>query len=209
MRRLAAALWIAAALACAQPVRVPPPPEQAGRDPALAAYLTRLREAVRAKDRGALLGLISPEIKNGFGGEDGEVFFRRIWELDAPNSPVWGVLDLILSFRGAWFDPQLYCMPYIAVLFPGEFDAFTHSVVVGSGVRLREAPAADARIVGSLVYDVVEVLNREAEWTEVRTQDGKSGYVATAYLYSPISYRACIGKNEAGEWKMITLLAGD
>jgi hypothetical protein len=209
MRAPAAMLLLAAALACAQTSKLPPPKDDAGRDPGLAAYLARLREAVRVRDKSALLQLISPNIQNGFGGQDGEVFFRQIWELDTDRSPVWDVLQLVLSLGGVWFDQTLYCIPYVSQLFPEGLDPFEHSAVIGSGVRLREAPSPDAKVVATLTYDIVRVVRREAAWTEVRTQDGKAGFVSTAYLYSPVGYRGCIGKDNAGEWKMISLVAGD
>ncbi len=211
LARAAAAFLVVAGLAFAQTqtYKVPPPREEAGRDPTLAAFFVKLRAAVKAKDSGALMSLVSPDIKNGFGGEDGVARFLQVWQIDTGNSPVWDVLKLILSIGGVWLDDQQYCLPYVSFRFPDEVDAFTHSVVLGASVRLHDAASASGRVIGSLSYDVVEVVKREADWTEIRTLDGKQGFISTAYLYSPVSYRACVMKNDAGEWKIRTLLAGD
>jgi hypothetical protein len=202
-----AACLLAASLASAQSWKLPLKNEES-RDPGLVAFLKNLRDTARKNDVAALLRAISPQIKNGFGGDDGEAAFRRAWELDKGNSPVFAVLTNILSLGGAWIDDQ-YCAPYLVAGFPPEIDAFSHHVVVGQGVRLRSAALPDAPVVARLSYDIVETLERTADWSRVKTHDGITGFISTAYLYSPIGYRACFMKDAAGNWHMVSLVAGD
>jgi hypothetical protein len=203
-----AAGLIAAGLACAQTWKLPPKNEE-GRDATLAAFLKSLRETVVRKDTAALLEAITPDIKNGFGGDDGAAAFRTSWELQKPNSPVFAVLQNVLSLGGTWFDAEQYCAPYVSASFPEGIDPFEHHAVIGDGVRLRAEPSSNAAVVARLSYDIVETLDRGAEWTQVKTHQGTVGYVASAYLYSPVGYRACFVKDASGKWRMRSLLAGD
>lgn len=189
--------------------RTLPPRDESGRDPAFAAFLAQFRETVKKKDTPALMRAVSPDIKNSFGGDDGAEAFRRIWDLNADSSPVWGVLNQLLGLGGRWFDDSQYCAPYVYTDFPDDLDPFEHAVIIGEGVRLRMAPDGKAQPIARLTYEIVQVVKRDPEWTQVRTLGGVRGFAATAYLYSPAAFRACFASNAAGAWQMRALVAGD
>ncbi len=45
-------------------------------------------------------------------------------------------------------------------------------------------------------------------WIGVTLKDGRRGYVAEQYIWSPVGYRAIFDKNN-GKWTMTALIAGD
>lgn len=192
----------ALAVLCALPLlgqpRRLPPADEAGRDPSLVAYLAKFKDAVEKMDRGALVPLIDPGVKLGFGGEDGIANFQ----------PDWPLLQRLLRLGGAW-KAGSYSMPYVFAKFPDDLDPFDYAAVTGSGVWLRERPSADARGLRQLAYDIVKVEGQGEQWWKVQTLDGERGYVSALYVASPIGYRAIFKKDRRGEWKLSALLAGD
>lgn len=209
MRRAAALALIFAAGLAAQSTWKLPPKNEENRDKTLVAYMDRLRKAVKDRDGQALLELVSEDIKNGFGGDDGKAAFIRQWLPMTRDSAVFPILNNILTLGGTFFDANQYCIPYLSQHWPDDIDPFSHHVVTGNNVRLRAEPSASGKVIGSLSWDIVETLEREAEWSHIKTHDGLEGYVATAYTYGPVAYRACILKGENGQWSMRSLLAGD
>lgn len=184
------------------------PKDESGRDAQFAAFFAQFRETVEKRDTAALLRVVSPNIKNSFGGNDGVAEFREMWEIEKPGSKVWPVLDRLLRLGGAWFDPNLYCAPYLFQKFPNDLDAFDHQVVAGTGVRLRERPSLTAPVLDQLSFEIVRVIEMGEEWTQVRTLGGNRGFISSQYLYSPVGYRACFQESGA-EWTMTLLIAGD
>ena len=195
-RRAALALLLAIPL-LAQTRRLLPV-DESGRDPSLVAYLAKLKDAVAKQDRAALVALVHPGIKNGFGGDDGVANFQ----------PEWTVLERLLRMGGAW-QGQSFSVPYVFAKFPEDLDAFDYAAITGQVVWLREAPTATSRGVRQLSYDIVRVEEQGAEWWKVTTLQGEKGYVFATYIASPVGYRAIFQKNERREWKMFALLAGD
>jgi hypothetical protein len=116
---------------------------------------------------------------------------------------VYGVLTQILSLPGVMVGEQ-YCAPYVSAQFPLDLDRSKHQVVLNPNVKLRETNSATSKVVATVSYEIVQVLER-GEWTKVRTQAGVEGYIQIAYLYSPAGYRACFGKNADGAWQMRSL----
>jgi hypothetical protein len=96
----------------------------------------------------------------------------------------------------------------VGVLFPGDLDPWKHHVVLNPDVKLRETASANGKVLAILAYNIVEVLDRKPEWTQVKTESGQVGYVQAGYTYSPAAYRACFAKNATGEWKLQSLASG-
>jgi hypothetical protein len=174
------------------------PVDESGRDPSLVAYLTKLKDAVSKHDLDALLPLIDAMIELSFGGENGIANFR----------PDWPLLARLLAMGGAWQE-QAFCFPYVFAKFPEDLDPFEHAAVTGQGVWLREAPAASARGVRQLSYEIVKVDDQGEEWWKVTTLGGERGYVSARFIAGPGGYRAIFEKSARGEWKMSALVAGD
>ena len=195
--RCAALAALCALLLMAQLRRLSPV-DESGRDPSLVAYLAKFKDAVAKKDRGALVPLIDPDIKLGFGGEGGITNFQ----------PDWTLLQRLLNLGGAW-KAGSYSIPYVFAKFPDDLDPFDYAAVTGSGVWLRERPSADARGLRQLAYDIVKVEDQGEQWWKVQTLGGERGYLSARFIWSPIGYRAIFQKNRRGEWKLSALVAGD
>jgi hypothetical protein len=174
------------------------PVDESGRDPSLVAYLSKFKDAVARQDDSALSELIDPQIKLGFGGEDGIEHFHSDWLL----------LDRVLRMGGGW-KAGSFSIPYVFAKFPDEFDPFDYAAITGQGVWLRAEADATSRGIQQLSYDIVKVKDPGEEWWEVETLTGTRGYVSSRFVASPIGYRAIFTKDQRGVWRMTALLAGD
>ena len=183
---------------------LPPPKDESGRDKTLAAFFVKLKDVLKRKDRDALIGMLAQDIDVGIRDMSGAGAFFTAWGLADRDASVYGVISQILSLNGVWVDDQ-FCGPYVSVRFPKDLDRSKYQVVLNPDVKMRAAKATTAPVVGTLAYDVVEVLERGPEWTKVRTIAGAEGFVQIAYLYSPAGYRACFKKNAEGTWQMQSL----
>ena len=182
--------------------------DEASQDPSFVAFRDRLLAAVRAKDRDAVLSLADPKIRTSFGDAGGRADLAR--KLREPG--MWRQLETILTlggtFRGEGAQRSFWA-PYVYSSFPDSHDAFENVAVIADGVPLREKPSADARVLATLSRDIVEAnIGQRTEWIRVKTADGRSGYVESAKVRSPIDYRAGFMKSGNG-WTMTALVAGD
>jgi hypothetical protein len=174
------------------------PVDQSARDPNLVAYLTKFKAAVAKRSRDELIPLVAPEIKLGFGGEDGIGNFQ----------PDWSVLDRLLSMGGAW-QGDSFSIPYVFARFPDDLDPFDYAAITGKGVWLRAQASATSRGIRTMDYEIVQVEDQGEEWWQIKTLSGDKGFVSARFIASPIGYRAIFNKNRRGEWKLSALLAGD
>jgi hypothetical protein len=174
------------------------PVDESGRDPSLVAYLSKFKDAVAKQDDLALSELIDPQIKLGFGGEDGIGHFHSDWLL----------LDRMLRMGGAW-KAGSFSIPYVFAKFPDDLDPFDYAAITGQGVWLRAEPKPDAAGVRQLSYDIVKVEDQGESWWKVETLTGERGYVSSRFIASPIGYRAIFEKSKQGTWRMTAFLAGD
>ncbi|HEX2060416.1 MAG TPA: SH3 domain-containing protein [Thermoanaerobaculia bacterium] len=180
--------------------------DEASADPALVAYRNELLAAVRRRDADAVVALADPNIRTSFGGSGGSDELRRM--LGEPG--MWDDLEQILTNGGTFLegsDRTAFWAPYVYSAWPEEHDAFTRYAVIGDDVPLYDAP--DGKPVATLSRNIVERASEPSgTWTRIRTADGRSGFVATKLLRSPVGYRA--GFNKDGErWRMTGLVAGD
>lgn len=182
---------------------LPPPKDDASKDKALAAFLSKFKDVLKHKDRNALLAMLAPNVDAGTRGADGPNAFYTAWDLTDPNSSVYAVLAQILSLPGVMVGEQ-YCAPYVSAQFPSDLDRSKHQVVLNPNVKVRETNSATSKAVATVSYEIVQVLER-GEWTKIRTQSGVEGYIPIAYLYSPAGYRACFAKNAEGAWQVQSL----
>jgi hypothetical protein len=200
----------APAPAGAEPVAGPKlaPVDQGSSDASFAAFREKLRAAVKARDAKAVAALVDPKIRTSFGDGGGVADFEKT--LARPGS--FEMLDQLLSLGGTFLgegDSRSFWAPYVYSTWPEERDAFTHVAVIGENVPLRKTPDANAEVIATLSHDIVERPKyTEEAWQQVKTADGRGGYVETKQIWSPVGYRAGFNKKN-GEWKMTALVAGD
>ncbi|MEM9918253.1 MAG: SH3 domain-containing protein [Bacteroidota bacterium] len=198
------------------------PFDEAVRVSDLVDFRQQLYEATKRKNVEHLLQIIDPQIKCSFGGDSGKEDFVRMWQLDslAAQSGIWQELEMVLSFGGAFIDPdnKLFIAPYQSVI--DDFsDPFSEGVIIGTDVRLREQPSTNSKVLDALSWDKVSIVyenNAKEEtigsethyWQKIKTAKGQTGYIWGKYLGYSAGYRAAFEKR-GEQWKMVSFLAGD
>ena len=180
--------------------------DEAAKDPTFLAYRDGLLAAVRARDAKKVLALSDPNVRTSFGGGGGRADLEQ-----ALQEEVWGELEQILSLGGTFRDGMFWA-PYVYSAWPESHDAFESLAVVGDDVPLREAAGASAPEIATLSRDIVKRASAPGEagigWTKVTTADGKTGFVESKSVRSPVDYRAGFMKT-GDRWHMSALVAGD
>ncbi|MGH1437346.1 MAG: SH3 domain-containing protein [Lewinella sp.] len=202
------------------------PADGAPKDTLFFLFREQLKTIVANKDIFALLPFVSENIKTGFGAEGGLQDFIRMWELDSPdkipNSTLWPTLESLLALGGQFhnYDKAPYFeAPYLGPCWPHTAEPYEFGAVIGAGVRLRSSPGLSTKIIKTLSYDLVEYLETTPTqetiggethpWIKVRLADGMEGFLYGKFYRSPLDFRAGFQKNEAGQWQMVLLVAGD
>jgi hypothetical protein len=192
------------------------PYDDASRDPSFFIFRARLLEAVQQRDALYVVSLLSPDIKNSFGGNDGISEFRRYWKPERPDSAFWKSMMRVLALGGSFNGDTTFMAPYTYSKFPDEFDAFEHGAVVGENVKVRKEPKLDGQVIGTLSYDIVKVTDwkpvmdagKKQGWVGVLLTGNARGYIAEPYIRSPIDYRAIFEKKN-GKWQLAAFVSGD
>lgn len=201
------------------------PVDQSGEDPSFAAFREQLLQIVAQRDVDGLREVLDPNIKIGFGGNDGIENFLAGWGLsgdDASVSPIWTILSDAFALGGVFLDAERtdFVAPYLFALYNTPLDPFEHAVVTGQGVNVRAEPSSEARILDQVTHEVVrliepdeelpkiELSGREYCWVRVQLASGEVGYMADKFLWSPVGYRIGFTKSEHG-WLMNFFVAGD
>lgn len=204
-------LLLAAPPARAQVARLAPV-DEAAQKPSFFSFRARLLEAITRRDTAFLCAHTAPDVQFSFGAENGLEAFKERWRPGAPDSELWPTLARVMG-TGGRFRGGRFVAPYVFAAWPDSLDPFAHAAIVGEGVRVRARPARGGEVLTTLSFAVV-ALERETgtgwgePWTKVRLADGRSGYMASSYVRSPIGYRAGFEKR-AGRWMMTFFVAGD
>ena len=180
-------------------------------------FRARAMEALARKDTAFLFGILAPEIKNTFGGDDGIEGFKRVWTMNEPESPVWTALARVLSMGGQQATDSNFTAPYVYAFWPDSIDAFGHVAVVDDAV-VREQPDPAARALGTASNSILRFKDwkglgqggvaADSTWAQVQLPGGASGWIRGAEVYSPVSWRAMFIKR-GDQWLMIFFVAGD
>lgn len=197
------------------------PVDEAGKDASFKSFRDKLIRAVRQHDAKYVLSVVDPNIKNGFGGEDGIANFRKQWKPNDAKSQLWDELLFVLTHGGAFRTEggnKMFTAPYIFSNFPQNLDAFEYSAITENRAGLYARPSAASRLVANLSYHIVKVdfnnsvktsqNSNKYSWLKVTTLGDKTGFVREKSVRSSIDYRAGFEKKR-GTWKMIYFLAGD
>lgn len=192
------------------------PVDEAHRDPSFFIFRARLFQAIQQRDSGSLISILSPSVRNSFGGSGGIAEFKQYWKPERPDSKLWKTISEVLALGGSFRTDHTFMAPYIYSKFPDEFDAFEHGVVVGENVRVRKQNTQDSAVIATLSYDIVRVADwkpkqdgrQNQDRVVVVLKDGSKGYISEDYIRSPIGYRAIFEKRD-GKWQLAALVAGD
>jgi len=188
------------------------PVDDTNRSSSFRSWVKKLRSAVDARDPAALRKLVDPDVVVGPADDDrGWAKFLIRWRPgDRENASLWSSLATLLSLGFVQEHPQVFLSPYVVWRFPRELNPAAHLVVIREAAALRESPSVRAASSATLSFDIVQRIG-EAEgdqdlvqWVRVRTLDGKTGYLNTREVMSPLIPRAQIGMVK-GKWLMIAL----
>ncbi len=181
------------------------PVDEATRDSGLVAFRRDILAALARDDTAAVLASFSPRVTLDLGGGEGIAVLReRLRERD-----VWRELVEVLSNGGRFeVDSTFYAPWWFHVDLDDPFDQW---VVIGEGVRMREAPRGSAAVVATLPRMVVSddsAVTADPDWVPIRLPDGRRGFVAARFVRRTVGYRVGI-RREGGRWRIVAFLAGD
>jgi hypothetical protein len=221
---LTGSILVALALSAIAQERFVLPADEAAEDASFVAFRTKLIAAAERKDAAFILSILDTKIDLSFGGDAGIASFKRIWKINAKNSPFWGEFLPVIKNGGRWWKGEpggkremIFYAPYSFNGFPEDLDSFTMHMIFGSNVNLRKRPDVNSEIVAKLSYNIVEIepetvpksgKSEYPGWSEIKTLGGQRGFVKREFVRSPIDYRAGF-ERKRGVWKMVAFIAGD
>ncbi|MGA7616928.1 MAG: hypothetical protein WBX15_17290 [Thermoanaerobaculia bacterium] len=196
-----------------------PPVDQAPSDPTFMDYRRDLLATVMRHDAHQLESFLASDIRLGFGPRDhGLEMFRQRWNPSTPASPLWSVLQDVITHGGVFEQTpdgrRRFWAPYWFKTFPPAYDGFQYGVITEGGVPLFNAADPQSKIVATLDHNIVRIVNGTPtatdgkEWIGIGIPDGANGFVRDRYVRQPVGYRAAFEKRN-GSWKMVLLVSGD
>ena len=161
MRALAIVLlYLIAPLAIASEINERVRPfDEASQDASFLKFRNDLKAVIARTDTAALMKIVAPDIKNGFGGDDGAAKFRKMWRPEDAKSPLWRALSLVVDQGGNFDSKTTFSAPYAFSAFPSDVDGVTTVVVTQEGAVMRTKPKADAAVVRTLDHDILTVVS--------------------------------------------------
>jgi hypothetical protein len=186
------------------------PVDEAARRPDFVDFRRRLERAVARRDEAAVLAIVDPGVRIGFGDAGGVQSFKT-QIIDNRDEDFWRELGTILRLGGRFRTNDAFDAPYTFSAWPEDLDSFECLAIIGTRVRLRAAPRLDARIVTHLDFAIVHATPGEVEtpgWRAVQLADGRAGFVSSRYTRRPIDRRALFQFRD-GRWWLTAYIDGD
>ena len=206
-----AALLVLAAPLFAQEQKLPLVDEAAG-DASWLRFKKRLQAAIDSRDKQFLLSILDKNVRNQSEKTRGVAQFRRQWELDTADTPVWRELQTALQLGSAYMKrdkgPRELCAPYVLGKWPFDMEPVNHAVVISRETTMQSEPSNSSSALGTLSYDIVAVndweVNDKADprqkWVRIRHRN-RDGFVLEEHVRSPVEQAACFVKSGNG-WRM-------
>lgn len=195
------------------------PVDEAASDPSWSSFKNRLVDALAKRDRKFVLGILDRNVRSGVESGRGVAEFRKHWQLDADDSPLWQELPSALFLGAAYIKHDKgsneLCAPYVSVRWPQDIDAFAGGAIVAKESLVKSAPSSSSETFATLSYNIVEVRDWEVadqsadskqKWVRIRLGE-RDGYVPEEQIRSPIEHTACFVKSANG-WRMTGFAPG-
>lgn len=189
-------------------------------DASFLAFRTKLIAAAKRRDVKYVLSILDKEIQNSRNGTDGIEEFKSDWKIESADSSFWDEFSPVITNGGkfsktAGAPNDFFIAPFIVDNFPDDLNGTDYSVIFGSNVSLRSKPETNARSVGKLSYNIVEITETVKDkndpeknaWYGIKTLGGKTGFVKAPFVRGRMGYRAGFAKQN-GKWKMMYFIAG-
>jgi len=210
---LVLALLVGAHTAAWSQERKLPPVDEAASDPTWQRFKKQLLDAVQKRDKQFLLSILDKNVRNQDERSRGIPTFRKQWELDTDDSPVWRELATALQLGGAYMKrekgPREFCVPYVLGRWPPDVHPFDNGVIISRDAAVQAEPSSASVSLGTLSYDIVPVTDWEMDdkaagvkqkWVKIRFRD-RDGFVPEEQIRSPVEQAACFVKSGNG-WRM-------
>jgi hypothetical protein len=218
LRALCVALLLLLATAgAAQELKLLPVDEGAS-DATWPRFKARLLDALARHDEQFILGIVDRKIRN-ISGPDGVAEFKKLWEPQSAESPLWAELSKLLFLGGVFVkrDKNVveFCAPYVYYKWP-ENAADASGSIIAKETLMKARPTASSATLLALSYDLVEVIDWEVadeqkeepqKWVKLKTKTSE-GFVPEEHVRSPLEYRACF-VNGGVRWRMTGLEVGE
>lgn len=189
------------------------PVDEAKRAPGLADFRKKLEDAVKKKDKAAVVAALAPNVRTG--NQQGVDAFTKAWKLDDPNSRFW--TDMANALRqGGSFGLQggnnVFTVPHVYGRLPQNLDPAQYGVITGERVNVRKSPDRQGETITRLTYDIVklapnpepktETIDGETHpWVPIILPDGQTGYVYGRYVRQANGLHAAF-ERVGDEWKL-------
>lgn len=187
------------------------PVDEAYKDTEFQAFREQLLAAARRHDAKFIATILHARISyTGHDAyEEGAEGFKKTWELDQPDSPLFDELISVFSLGGVFEsseESKEFCAPYVSINWPYPWDFENPYVaIIGQNVKLRNQPRLTATVIATLSYDIVKILgpwgDNGSKWAKVIAPTGKQGYVSRQYIRSPNDISGCF-EHVNGKWLM-------
>src|SRR6187549_1665145 len=131
MRALVFSMLLAVVLAApahSQERKLPPVDEAAG-DASWVRFKRQLVDAVEKRDKQFLLSILDKNVRNQDERTRGVATFRKQWELDTADSPLWRELATALQLGAAYIvrdKRRELCTPYLLGRWPDDVSPITN-----------------------------------------------------------------------------------
>lgn len=185
------------------------PRDECGKLPGAGDFRRALAGAVLARDAGAVAGMAVPEVRLGFGGDDGRQRLRA--KLGENGGELFREIEALLRLGCAADAQGGITMPWFFAQDYGDVDSYSAMLVTGADVPLLAAPDAGSAVTQKVGWDLVMLdkgLLPDQPFQQVTALGGAKGYVASDKLRSMLDYRL-LATPEDGVWKISALVAGD
>lgn len=194
------------------------PVDEAGGDASWARFRLRLVDALLKRDQKFVLSILERNVRN-ISNVEGAAEFRKLWEPQSAESPLWTELARLLQLGSAQIKQDKtseVCAPYVYYRWPEEAPASANAAVIAKEALLKAKPSMSAATLQVLSYDLVNVTDWEVAdeekgarqiWVAVRTPTA-AGFLPQEQARSPLEYRACFVKRD-GNWRLSGLEAGE
>lgn len=195
------------------------PVDEAARDPSWISFRNQLLNAVEARDRKFVMGILAQDVRTSLEAARGPAEFKKQWDIDGEKSALWQALRSALFLGSAFLEREKgrheLCAPYLLAKWPRDVDPFQHGVATGREVLVKAEPSSTSETVQVLAYDIVtitdwEVADKAADvrqrWVKVKVRNGE-GYVPEEQIRSPVEHAVCFVKAQQG-WRLSGLAPG-
>jgi hypothetical protein len=193
-----------------------PPVDEARQDFSLEAVRNEVLHAVRAKDTGRLMALISDSFAFGDERRSDHRFRFEQWLVEVPHADDWVLLDRALSLggaftttRGAVEGRREFCAPYVFARSPTYADVpevvrgeVLPWATVAKQVAVHAKPDLKSAVLGYVSYVLVQGDDLNAydpsvpqlRWQVLRLPDDEEAYVRAETIYDPEGPSVCFAK---------------